>query len=56
MLVISDTKNIFKVLPGINVSIAIEIHEDIKDNVTESEMIETAIKIEESAYVWKHMI
>jgi hypothetical protein len=48
-IIVNDTKDISKDLPGPDVSIAINIHEDIKDNNKESEMIETAINIEESA-------
>ena len=46
--IVNEVTDILKVVPGPDVAIANKDHEDI-ENVTESEMIEAAIKNKESA-------
>ena len=52
---VNDCKDIFSVIPGPDVGIATNDHEDIENSDNESEMIETAIN-KASAIDLKHII
>ena len=52
---VNDCKDIFSVIPGPDVGIATNDHEDIENSDNESEMIETVL-IEASANKMQHMI
>ena len=52
---VNDCTDIIRVIPGPDVGIATNDHEDIENSDNESEMIETAL-IEASANKMQHMI
>ena len=52
---VDDCKDIFSVIPGPDVGIATNDHEDIENSDNESEMIETVL-IEASANKMQHMV
>ena len=51
--IVNEVRDILKVVPGPDVAIANNDHEDI-ENTRESEMIEAAMKIKEGASKLKH--
>ena len=54
--IVNDSKDISKDLPGPNVGIATNDHEDLKNDDNESEMIETAMNIMQVQNSLTHMI
>ena len=48
----SNNKDILNVIPGPDVSLAINNHEDIEEHNTESEMIEITMNAEERCNNW----